>query len=39
MSHYQSSIDFSPRAAQSLFGVVPLNYPLKWSSAGRYFTS
>ncbi len=28
-----------PVATQSLFGIVPLSYPLKWSASGRYFTS
>ena len=28
-----------PVATQSLFGIVPLSYPLKWNATGRYFTS
>lgn len=27
------------RATQSLFGLVPLDYPLKWNSTARYFQS
>lgn len=30
---------FVPVAHQSLFGLVPLSYPLKWSPSGRYFSS
>jgi hypothetical protein len=37
--NYQTAKAFAPRATQSLFGVVPLDYPMKWNSAGRYFTS
>jgi len=31
--------DFRVRAQQSLFGVVPLDYPLRWSPSARYFES
>jgi hypothetical protein len=30
---------YVPVATQSLFGIVPLSYPLKWSPTGRYFNS
>ncbi len=30
---------FVPLAKQSIFGLVPLSYPLKWSTTGRFFTS
>lgn len=30
---------YVPNATQSLFGIVPLSYPLKWSPSGRYFNS
>ncbi|MBM3863760.1 MAG: hypothetical protein FJ385_07430 [Verrucomicrobia bacterium] len=30
---------YVPVAKQSLFGIVPLSYPLKWSPTGRYFNS
>lgn len=30
---------YVPAATQSLFGIVPLTYPLKWSPSGRYFNS
>lgn len=29
----------SVRANQSIFGLIPLSYPMKWSSGGRYFQS
>ncbi|BCX49495.1 hypothetical protein HAHE_34030 [Haloferula helveola] len=27
------------KAEQSLFGLIPLSYPLRWSNSGRYFRS
>jgi hypothetical protein len=30
---------YRPRAQRNLFGIVELNYPLKWSSGARSFTS
>jgi hypothetical protein len=30
---------YVPVATQSLFGIVPLSYPLKWNTTGRYFNS
>ena len=29
--------EFLVHARQSLFGLIPLDYPLRWSPAGRYF--
>jgi hypothetical protein len=34
-----SETSFVPLAKQSIFGLVPLTYPLKWSTTGRFFTS
>lgn len=39
---YQNPQTVTPyvvRATQSLFGLVPLDYPLKWNSTARYFQS
>jgi hypothetical protein len=30
---------YVPNATQSLFGIVPLTYPLQWNPSGRYFKS
>jgi hypothetical protein len=35
----QAVTPFVVHASQSLFGLVPLDYPLKWISGGRYFES
>jgi hypothetical protein len=40
--NYQSPNDETPyvvRARQSLFGLVPLDYPLRWNPTARYFQS
>jgi hypothetical protein len=34
-----SQTAYVPVARQSLFGLVPLSYPLRWSPSGRYFNS
>lgn len=31
--------DYRVRAKQSIFGIVPLDYPLRWSTGARYFES
>jgi hypothetical protein len=35
----QAETPYVVRATQSLFGLVPLDYPLNWNSSARYFQS
>ncbi|MCW1886810.1 hypothetical protein OKA04_18870 [Luteolibacter flavescens] len=34
-----SQTSFVVNASQSIFGLVPLNYPLRWNASSRFFTS